>query len=104
MSKQIPPLDYAQARRDQEAHRQDLKRIAEILNRTRALNENLNRMQMLKLTLKLIIVHKQHPLDLERLLNAEPYEFLHDVLGILEHFELDAYTFQCGFSPRYTRK
>ena len=104
MSKPIPPLDYAQARRDEETHQQDLKRIAEILNRTRALNENLDRMQMLKLTLKLIIVHRQHPLDLEGLLNAEPCEFLHDVLGILEHFELDDYTFGNCFAPRFTKK
>ena len=104
MSKPLSRIDYAQARREDESHRQDLKRIAQILNRTRALNENLDRMQLLRLTLKLIIVHKQHPLDLERLLNADPFEFLHDVLGILEHFELDEYTFQSGFYPRYTRR
>ena len=46
--------------------------------------------------------HKHVPMDLPRLLAADPFEFAHDLLGIWEHMNRDTGLLENCFLPRHS--
>ena len=47
-------------------------------------------------------VHRNHPLDLERLLKSRDMDFSHDVAGIMRNWDWQTCTFRETWSPRHT--
>ncbi|MHC4933697.1 MAG: DUF6874 family protein [Planctomycetota bacterium] len=47
-------------------------------------------------------VHLDRPLRLHELLDADAFNFAHDVLGILRHWDHEARVMRDCFVPRYT--
>jgi hypothetical protein len=43
------------------------------------------------------------PLDLQGLLDASAFDFVHDVFGIRRHLDRETGKLQCNFVPRYAR-
>ncbi len=52
----------------------------------------------------LLMAHESEPLDLEGLLNAPVFDFIHDVEGILENYDPAAGEYKNFFSPRCRRR
>lgn len=56
----------------------------------------------LHLEIDIAIVHQATPLNLEGLLKARRQDFLHDVVGIINHLNRETGELEDLFSPRYT--
>lgn len=52
----------------------------------------------------LIATHNSNPLDLERLLAADDFNFIHDVYGIARHIDRETGELGGCFSPRFSRR
>jgi hypothetical protein len=48
-------------------------------------------------------VNEVCPLRLEELLNAEPFDFSHDIAGILQHLNRETKTLDGCFLPRFAK-
>lgn len=51
----------------------------------------------------LVHVHKVCPLRLDELLHADPFNFSHDIAGILNHFNRRTLQLEDCFIPRYAK-
>ena len=48
--------------------------------------------------------HASHPLDLQRLLDSDDFNFLHDIFGIQKHLNRETGLLDGCFCPRFTAK
>jgi hypothetical protein len=55
------------------------------------------------LSMDMQAAHEKCPLRLEELLKAENYNFLHDVIGIVNHLDRETGELEDYFVPRYAR-
>jgi hypothetical protein len=78
----------------------DSRLIQEIANR--AVNEL--PYDRFEITMDIEAVHEVTPLDLERFLNANFMDFLHDIVGIHRHIDRATGELRDCFSPRFTKQ
>jgi hypothetical protein len=57
----------------------------------------------LGLIMDVCATHYRHPLDLRGLLEATPFDFTHDITGIVRHLDRKTGELTDGFMPRYAR-
>ena len=50
------------------------------------------------------VVHERTPLDLERFLNADFADFVHDIVGIYRHIDRPTGNLGGCFSPRFLKR
>jgi len=81
--------------------KKDLKFVGAIIER--AINDN-KKLNAKSLRMDLIAIHKNgNPLDLEKLLSANLFNFNHDVYGIMKYIDRKTGRLTNHFLPRYSR-
>jgi len=73
--------------------------ILKIAKRARELGDNRD---ILSIVMDVETVHKKTPLDLERLLAADNFNFSHDIAGIRRHLDRETGKLLNHFIPRFS--
>jgi len=80
----------------------DALTIRKIVKRACADDKRLDR---LNLTMDITATHRNgNPLDLERLLTTDDFNFYHDIYGIVRHLDRDTGRLTGHFSPRLSKR
>jgi len=80
--------------------KEEIQTISSIANR--AIKQGLNlHSDKLSLVMDIEVTHEETPLRLDALLNADDFNFSHDVLGIQQNLNRDTKTMDNFFLPRY---
>lgn len=81
----------------------DMGLIASIVSRAKTTHHKID---ALSLTMDITAVHLNDPdihLDLEGLLNFDNFNFVHDIIGIIQHIDRNTGRIIKGFLPRCAR-
>ena len=62
-----------------------------------------NKTDLISWIMDIIAVHAKTPLDLDRLLRADAFNFAHDVLGINHHLNRETCELDGRFLPRFAK-
>lgn len=79
-----------------------IKEIIQLISK-RAANFNSDR-RPVEYAMDIWCVHNTTPLDLEKLLIADDFNFAHDVFGIVENLNRETGELMYCFRPRFTKK
>jgi hypothetical protein len=60
------------------------------------------RSTLLEIMMDIEYFHELNPIDLVGLINADDYDFCHDVFGIVRHFNRNTLKLEGCFFPRYS--
>jgi len=63
-----------------------------------------NRFTPSRLTWDIAAAHQSCPLNLDALLNADQFNFLHDVFGIIQNLNRETGKLENCFLPRFTKR
>ena len=77
----------------------ELELISQIATRANAINPSI---KISSLVMDIELTHHNTRLDLRGLYLSKHEDFMHDCIGIWNHFERETKTMQNGFAPRYT--
>ena len=80
----------------------EYKLIVEIVKRV-GTDGYLHEIDNISLQMDLVAVHRQFPLQLSNLLDADDFNFYHDICGIMRHMNRETALLEDCFLPRYAR-
>ena len=83
-----------------EISKEDARVISKIVKRAKNMGVKRDREA---LSMDIQAAHEKCPLRLEDLLKAENFDFLHDVIGIVNHLDRETGELEDYFVPRYAR-
>jgi len=81
--------------------KEDMKIIKKIVNRAIALGDSRDKMSI---TMDLSAANFSNPLRLHDLLEADDFNFCHDVFGIALHLNRETGKLENHFSPRFSKR